>query len=485
MDSILIKHIVKTLKGYDSRIFLVENNDRFLYRSDVIAAFKLYGVEISNGSPLEQRIKYELRDGDSLLMLVSQDNGNYLEDIKRNAIRIEFGLKTHLHAFHIPTIIQHELPVLDKLFTQRQIKKLDKLETLRIIREVTQLPVNTTKQLNVSEFSEELHALLKDIPVNWSVVCRHIAYGITKTIGKPEFEPVFEDINKANAIFQDSLIMNYQQMRNSSPVKKPKIVSKILDYLNFNFSKDNIALIVIDGMAYWQYLLLCDALPLAIDEDVIYSWLPSITQLSRQAIFRGDTPLTDYRQNPVNEEKLWRNYWLNKGISDFEISYRHEDVTLKNMDAIKRLAIVMKGLDDKMHGASDYEDLIYLTKNWVKRSGIEKLVQVIQNSGFRVFITTDHGNIEAKAWRGLRGKEKLGTNKSGSRSERHIEYSEKWLMDEFLDNNPDIRDTLAMDAQAMYFKSDLSFSNKKRSVTHGGAHLLEVLIPFIEIKHES
>ena len=34
----------------------------------------------------------------------------------------------------------------------------------------------------------------------------------------------------------------------------------------------------------------------------------------------------------------------------------------------------------------------------------------------------------------LNGKEKLGTNKSGSRSERHLEYSEKRLKDEFLDN---------------------------------------------------
>ena len=105
--------------------------------------------------------------------------------------------------------------------------------------------------------------------------------------------------------------------------------------------------------------------------------------------------------------------------------------------------------------------------------------------GFTVFLTSDHGNIQAKGWRGLQGREKLGTNKSGSRSERHIEYSEKWLSDEFMTNNPEMGDSVVMEEQAIYFKTDLSFSNKESLVTHGGAHLLEVLIPFVEIKNES
>jgi hypothetical protein len=41
-----------------------------------------------------------------------------------------------------------------------------------------------------------------------------------------------------------------------------------------------------------------------------------------------------------------------------------------------------------------------------------------------------------------------------------------------------------MEDQAVYFKDDLSFSREKTLVTHGGAHLLEVLIPFIEITNE-
>jgi hypothetical protein len=242
---------------------------------------------------------------------------------------------------------------------------------------------------------------------------------------------------------------------------------------------------VVDGMALWQYELFKSKLPGIKQEEVIYSWLPSITQLSRQAIFRGDTPLADYRQGPLSEEKLWKSFWKEKGCQEFEIAYQHEKTDLSNIDLVSKLAIVLKDLDDKMHSSTDYADLLMLTKNWIERSKIAQIVDELISNGFTVFITSDHGNIQAKGWRGLQGREKLGTNKSGSRSERHIEYTEKWLSDEFMANNPDMSDSVVMEEQAIYFKTDLSFSNKESLVTHGGAHLLEVLIPFVEIKNES
>ena len=137
-----------------------------------------------------------------------------------------------------------------------------------------------------------------------------------------------------------------------------------------------------------------------------------------------------------------------------------------------------------MHSSTDLKDLLKLTENWIDRSKIRSIIKQLTEAGFRIVLTSDHGNIQAKGWRGLNGREKLGTNKSGSRSERHIEYPEKWLSDEFMDNNPELKDLVLMDDQAIYFKSDLSFSSKDLLVTHGGAHILEVLIPFIEISDE-
>ncbi len=481
----LIQHIAAFFKSYHARVLLVENNDRFLYRDDVIASFALMRIEICKGNNIEQRVKYELREPDEHLVLFNQNNSAYLEDIKKNAIAIECSLDTFLPGYHIPTIIEIELPILDKLLENQQLVKLNKSETIRrvkqIEKEITNKPV---EEFNVDEFVEQLDLLLTEKEVNWSVVSRFIANGILCTIGTPRFEELQCHINRASNLFQAALQTSYHQTKNSSAAKKPRIVSKILDYLSFHYRDKKLALIVVDGMALWQYELLRDQLPGKKQEEVIYSWLPSITQLSRQAIFRGDSPKSDYRQAPVSEEKLWRNYWKRKGCSAYEVAYQHEHVKLENIGLITKLAIVLKDLDDKMHGSTDYSDLLMLTRNWVERSGINRIVEELLLKGFTVFLTSDHGNIQAKGWRGLTDREKLGTHKSGSKSTRHIEYDEKWLWDEFIRANPDLQDSIAVDEQAIYLKSDLSFSNKDSLVTHGGSHLLEMLIPFIEIKND-
>ena len=36
----------------------------------------------------------------------------------------------------------------------------------------------------------------------------------------------------------------------------------------------------------------------------------------------------------------------------------------------------------------------------------------------------------------------------------------------------------------LYFNNDLSFSNSENLITHGGSHILEILIPFIQIRHD-
>ena len=481
----LIQHIIEILKSYPAKVFLVENNDRFLYRNDVQDVFGALGIEISNGTSIEQRIKFEMREPDGLLILLSQDNSNYLEDIKRQAVAIEFSLANHLQSYHIPSLIELDLSILDKLFRNQPLIGLNSKETKELIEKLKAEATSEGPEYDLDEFIDALNSLLSEVSISWSVVSRLIAEGISKSIGTAKFEELYVQINKANAIFQESLQTSYHQTKNSSAVKQPRIVSKILDYLNFNFREKKIALIVVDGMALWQYELLKSRLPGIKHEEVIYSWLPSITQLSRQAIFRGDTPKTDYRQGPSSEDKLWKSYWKEKGCHEFEVVYQHEKTDFSNIDSVSKLAIVLKDLDDKMHSSTDYVDLLMLSKNWIERSKIIDIVGELISKGFTVFLTTDHGNIQAKGWRGLQGREKLGTNKSGSRSERHIEYSDRWLSDEFIANNPEMGDSILMDEQAIYFKSDLSFSNKESLVTHGGAHFLEVLIPFVEITDES
>src|SRR5699024_1595270 len=367
-----------------------------------------------------------------------------------------------------------KLYIYEKLFIKKQLFSLSKSETIKEIEKVSAVSKSKNPKFDIDEFTERINEGLATENIDWHEIATLFGDAISQSIGSEQFDLIQVLIKEANEKFQEHIQSKYSQIKNSNPIKRPQIVSKILDHIDFNYKQDAIALIVIDGLSFWQYALIKNRLPGNKKEEVTFSWIPSITQLSRQAIFRGSSPLESYKQNPTNESKLWKDYWKSKNFNDFEILYQHDTINVSNIDGIKRLGIVYKDLDDYMHSSKDYNDLLKLTENWFVRSKIQETIQELLSKGFRVIITSDHGNIQAKGWRGLNGKEKLGTNKSGSRSERHLEYSEKRLKDEFLDNNPELLDSIVQEEQALYFKNDLSFSRRDDLVTHGGAHFLEV-----------
>lgn len=481
METSFIYQIAKDFKAYHSKVLRVENADGFLYRKDIIKSLREYGVLINTGTNLDLRISYELRNNDEYCILLSKDANGYLPDILQNSSALNWSLANYFPFLHIPTIKDQAIEVLNVLYQNEVIIPQNSTQTKRLMLELLNSNKNPNHEQSINQSSDIIKDTLNDNPINWNVISRECGkiISLALEIGNPAIYRTM--IDTINGKFQEDLEENYNALKNTSAVKKPKIVSKILDYLSFNFKDQKIALLVVDGMAYWQYQLIKSKLRKETKEETIYSWLPSITQLSRQAIFRGSNPVVDYRQAPVNEEKLWKNYWIDKGVPSHQVAYFHSNALNKEPINFSKLAIVYKELDDKMHSSDDYKDLYDLTINWIEKTSLFNDIDCLLNNNYKTFLTTDHGNIEAKPWRSLLSKEKLGTNKSGSRSERHVEYADNWLLDELFASNEELKQYVVKDENAIYFKNNLSFSNKEFSVTHGGAHFLEVLIPFIEI----
>lgn len=483
MAESFVLHIADILNRHRPGVLLLEDQDDFLNREDVASELKQHGIEIHAGSTIAQRVRYELREPDTLLVLLCKDKSQYLEDMQQEATE-RFQLKTYFSGLHIPSLRTCELPVLEWLFRHQDIYTHNRRETLKRIEQARQAIKAETTAFNFEQFSGRLERELGKQPINWFVVARIISRAIVESVKTPQFEIVMQRINHANSLFQKALEQSYETSKKSSAVKKPTIVSKVLDHISFSHREKKIALIVIDGMAFWQYEMIRQHIPQLKHEEAMYSWIPSITQLSRQALFKGKQPEPSYSQNPVSEKKLWFAYWEEKGIPAYAISYQHDVSKLENLSSVSKLGLVFTELDQKMHGCSNYQDLYELTQNWIQYSPAINMIQQLIDQRFHLFLTTDHGNMQARGWRGLKGREKLGSNSSGSRSQRHIEYSDERMADDFLEQNPELTSSIVRHNSSLYFKSDLSFSTKPQIVTHGGAHILEVLIPFIEIEHE-
>lgn len=226
-----------------------------------------------------------------------------------------------------------------------------------------------------------------------------------------------------------------------------------------------------------NYLLRQD---IGAEEKITFSWLPSITMLSRQAIFRGAYPSQDYKQSPENERKLWIQYWQKQGFTSFEMQYLSDKDEFAINEGVKRLAYVTVEMDEKMHSSTDYKDLCSLTENWCPR--LTEKIKTLLRLDYTIYLTTDHGNVLSHGWRKLSAVEKVFLYKDGSRGKRHLIYNNKVEQDSFFEKNK-AEIPLLQHEDWLAVRNDACFENDGQTIiTHGGSHFMEMVIPFVKIE---
>lgn len=287
---------------------------------------------------------------------------------------------------------------------------------------------------------------------------------------------------RLNERFQLFLETNFDSLISRSGSKHPYMVTRVLEFMRYHASEKK-ALIVLDGLSYWQWLVIAETLEGEIfhsENKSTFAWIPTITAWSRQAIFKGDIPNLD--ENNSNEEKHFKTYWKNHGYSDHEIEYVkvgvNNPVVKSSIQSRSVLAFVINDLDDLVHGMlMGDEQLYFSTIQWTETNMLSSLIKNLKQAGFKIFITTDHGNIEATGIRSLKLNEKFGAL---SRSKRHIRFSNETLKNEFLKTNTSL--PVGIKDLSVYLKDKSAFvPENDRLITHGGSHFWEVIIPFIEI----
>lgn len=135
-------------------------------------------------------------------------------------------------------------------------------------------------------------------------------------------------------------------------------------------------------------------------------------------------------------------------------------------------------LDERMHAVGNIRELYLLSEEWAKDTA--SYIKDIHEMGYQIYITTDHGNIQASPWRLLNSHEKTFLYEKESRGNRHLIYSNNDYLNQFVAENEDIKSELLIKDNWAVWRNTKSFSNNL-GITHGGAHFLEVVIPFIII----
>lgn len=477
-----LEAIVKRISVEYAQLSIIKNPDGFLKDRGVQQAIgKEFNVCFVCGTAIELRCHYEIvlkNDRSTKYCYLIDDSTRLLPDMLKNAFEGRFIVGDLFPNFVDKNVLRGlSLETIIHLYENNTLGFVSGSEA-RMKVMAYEYSKGAVKKINPDDYISRLREV--DVAGDFKNWIPKVADVVKEAVVEGFYTEIKSSIASINRVFQESILSRYNDAVVSNHMLRARAVNKVLPHLKSKYSSsDKVALVVVDGMAYWQYQVLKEHLKgFNVEDNVIFSWMPSITMLSRQALFRGDVPMQDYKQNPSNECKLWIQFWQAAGIASADIQYIYDGDDLDAFSTTKRLALVTNELDDKMHASTDNSDLMALTENWARRFAPK--IKYLKDCGFTIYLTTDHGNVLSEGWRSLNSQEKTFLYKDGSRGTRHLIYDSLDEMRTFVKSNDEVG--LLQYQNWVVMCGDKCFKKAgQEMITHGGSHFMEVLIPFVKI----
>lgn len=328
-----------------------------------------------------------------------------------------------------------------------------------------------------------------------------------QNIKQPTVQLLCTDIKALNCLvdsqFETWIQCNFAKLLTKPTVRYPTMLHRIPDWLSRRVNNGKkVCLLVFDGMGARQWPLLRSQLQkcqnISIDEHSCFAWVPTITSISRQALFSGKRPFAfaDSLLTTSKEEQLWRNFWLDQGLAKREVTYAKNVETLSIDEwqdlfaspALKSAGFVINFIDEQMHGIKmGIQSLNMVVDAWLDQCDIKERISILLDRGFEIIITADHGNQEA-----------IGTGiikegiKAETRGERVRIYTDETLRDSSTKSYkgsviawPGPALGLPQATYPLLAGGDSAFKNKGETIVgHGGISLHEVVVPFIIINRK-
>ena len=265
-------------------------------------------------------------------------------------------------------------------------------------------------------------------------------------------------------------------------------------------SNHKVAFILVDGLSLDQWVVMRNELSVKrpryrFREAAVFAWIPTITSVSRQAAFAGRPPV--YFSNSIHttdkEPALWKQFWVDQGLTQQEVVYTKGlgDCPLESLKELitrskTRVAgLVIDKIDKIMHGMElGVAGMHNQVRQWVQQPFMANLFDLLLESGFHIYLTSDHGSIEASG---------CGQPAEGAvadlRGERVRIYSDDILRNKIKERYPDSLKWQPIGLPEGYLPllapNRSAFVRKKeRIVGHGGISLEELIVPFVQIERK-
>ena len=296
------------------------------------------------------------------------------------------------------------------------------------------------------------------------------------------------------------LTRRYAGLANLPPVP-PVMLHHIPRFLSryINDAKNHkVALVLVDGLSLDQWIVIRKELAkqrpnYRFRENAVIAWIPTITSVSRQAAFAGKPPF--YFPNSIHttdkEPALWAQFWADHGLTQQEVTYARGlgDGPLESVEEIvarpkaRVVGLVVDKVDKIMHGMElGAAGMHNQVRQWVRQPFMANLLDLLLGNGFRVYLTSDHGNVAAAGC----GRPAEGAV-ADVRGERARIYPDPLLRGQVKERFPHAVEWAPIGLPEHYLpllaSGRTAFVRETENVVgHGGASLEELVVPLVEIE---
>lgn len=317
-------------------------------------------------------------------------------------------------------------------------------------------------------------------------------------------EPIQQQIHAlqraADDRLKDWLFHHYADLPSLPAAKGPVMVHHVPRYLALrrNAGEDRVALLVFDGLAMDQWIQIREYLvarlpDFSADEGGCFAWLPTLTSVSRQALFSGLKPreFSNSIETTSQEPSLWTRFWQENGLRKPDVVYqkglKRTDQLADLEEAIARpnvkvAGIVVDMIDEIVHGAMlGKRGIAGQISAWCDTGFVEKLFLLLAEHGYQIYLTADHGNVDAD---GIgRINQGVVTELKGERVRTYRSEALAALVPSDIDAFRFDSPGLPPDFLPLYAATRGAFVPKgDQIVAHGGISVEELIVPFVKIE---
>lgn len=209
--------------------------------------------------------------------------------------------------------------------------------------------------------------------------------------------------------FEDWVYHDYGLLQSLSPYPAPTMVHQVVHFMAHQKDVVKWALIVMDGMSYpdWLYIkALTDLSSYQVTERAVFAWVPTITSVSRKAIFSGRIPreFGQSLETTSGEELLWRQFWIRQQRDPATVRF-HKTADMADPkeilasvagNSVEVVGLVANMVDLLAHSAKmGLQQFLPDVKLWIeeKNRWFSTVIAGLVEQGFQVMITSDHGHV--------------------------------------------------------------------------------------------